>query len=170
MDLPGFDPDDDISVEVIEHDSPATDRSFARRIALQVLYELDTTGHQADEVISARLDAQDPGRKEARYVRLLVQGVLSYRSDIDKLIREFVAEWPLEQIATIDRNILRLAILEFGIEQKAPVSVVIDEAVGLARVFGSESSLRFVNGVLGKLVADEPRLMALHALKGEGKL
>jgi N utilization substance protein B len=86
------------------------------------------------------------------------------------MIRRFVAEWPLEQVAKIDINILRMAIVEFAIEEKAPAGVVIDEAVGLARVFGSDSSLRFVNGVLGKMVTDEDALQSLRALKKEGSV
>ncbi len=168
MNMPELDPDDEISVEVVDHAAPATDRSFARRITLQVLYELDTTHHMPDEVIAARLEAQDPGRREARYVRFLVRGVMARRDAIDTVIHQFVAEWPLEQIAKIDLNILRMAILELAIEQKAPPGVVIDEAVGLARIFGSENSLRFVNGVLGKMVLDEETLKSLRALKGEG--
>ena len=170
MNPPEFDPNDEVTVEVVDHDAPATDRSFARRITLQVLYEIDTTQHTADEVIVARLEAQDPGRREARYVRFLVRSVLAQRDAIDNVIRQFVVEWPIEQIAKIDINILRMAIVEFAIEQKAPPGVVIDEAVGLARVFGSESSLRFVNGVLGKLVMDDEMLESLRALKKAGSL
>jgi N utilization substance protein B len=170
MNPPEFDPDDEVSIVVIDHNAPVTDRSFARRITLQVLYELDTTQHIAEEVIAARLEAQDPGRREARYVRFLVRSVLAQREAIDTMIRRFVAEWPLEQVAKIDINILRMAIVEFAIEEKAPAGVVIDEAVGLARVFGSDSSLRFVNGVLGKMVTDEDALQSLRALKKEGSV
>jgi len=163
--LPEFGPDDEVTVEVVAHLAPTTNRSFARRIALQVLYELDTTDHKPGEVIQSRLEAQSTGKKEARYVRFLVQGVLTHRDAIDRVIQRYLIEWPLEQIAVIDRCILRMAVLEFAVEQKAPVSVVIDEAVGLARVFGSEASMGFINGVLGKLAADETALHDLRALK-----
>ncbi|MBZ0300288.1 MAG: transcription antitermination factor NusB [Anaerolineae bacterium] len=156
-------------VEEVEHLAPATNRSFARRVALQVLYELDTTAHRMGDVIASRLEAQKTDKKEARYVRLLVLGVINHREAIDTVIRRYVLEWPLEQIAVIDRNILRMAVLEFAIEQKAPVSVVIDEAVGLARVFGTEASMGFINGVLGKLAGDDAVLRELHALKVDGE-
>lgn len=170
INLPEVGPDDDISKEVVEHEAPATDRSFARRIALQVLYELDTTEHRVGEVIAHRLDAQETDKKEARYVRFLVQGVLSHLSALDGALSQFMVEWPLEQIAAIDRSILRMALLEFAVEEKAPISVVIDEAVGLARVFSAESSIGFVNGVLGKLATDEDTLRQLRALKIDGEL
>lgn len=170
INLPEVGPDDDIRKEVVEHEAPATDRSFARRIALQVLYELDTTGHPLGEVIAHRLDAQDTDKKEARYVRFLVQGVMGHLAALDEAIGRYMVEWPLEQIAAIDRNILRMAVLEFAVEEKAPVSVVIDEAVGLARVFSAESSIGFVNGVLGKLAADDQTMRSLRALKIDGEL
>ncbi len=163
--MPNFNPDDEVTVEVIEHDAPATNRSYARRIALQVLYEIDSAGHRPGDVIGSRLEAQETDRKEARYVRFLVQGVLANRETIDDAIRRYVVEWPLEQIAIIDRNILRMAVLEFAVEQKAPISVVIDEAVGLARVFSAESSMGFINGVLGKLAMDEEVMQWLQTLK-----
>lgn len=169
INLPEFGADDDVSSEVIEHEAPATNRSFARRIALQVLYELDTTAHRPGDVISSRLDSQETDKKESRYVRLLVLGVLTHRESIDGVINRFMLEWPLEQIAAIDRNILRMAVLEFAIEQKAPVSVVIDEAVGLARIFSAESSIGFVNGVLGRIAEDDGVLQQLRALKIDGE-
>lgn len=163
--LPDIGPDDEVLVEIVEHTAPTTNRSFARRVALQVLYELDTTGHRPGDVIEARLEAQETDSKEARYVRLLVLGVLAHRDAIDKVIGRFMLEWPLEQIAVVDRCILRMAVLEFAVEQKAPISVVIDEAVGLARLFGTDASMGFINGVLGKLAADKQALRELSALK-----
>lgn len=170
INLPEVGPDDDISKEVVEHEAPATDRSFARRIALQVLYELDATNHRVGEVIANRLDAQDTDKKESRYVRFLVLGVLSHLDALDGALSKFMVEWPLDQIAALDRNILRMAVLEFAVEEKAPISVVIDEAVGLARVFSAESSIGFVNGVLGKLATDDETMRQLRALKIDGEL
>lgn len=166
--LPEFDADDVVDVEVIEHAAPATDRSVARRIALQVLYELDTTGHKPGDVIQSRLNEQESDKRQARYVRFLVLGVRQHRNSLDATIHRYAVEWPTELLAAIDRNILRMAIFEFGIAQRAPVSVVIDEAVGLARLFGSEASLNFVNGVLGKVAADDVTMRELHALKTDG--
>ncbi len=163
--LPEIGPDDEVHIEIVEHIAPSTNRSFARRVALQVLYELDTTSHRPGDVISARLEAQDTDNKEARYVRFLVQGVLTHRDAIDAVIRRYMVDWPLEQIAAIDRSILRMAALEFAVEKRAPVSVVIDEAVGLARLFGTDASMGFINGVLGNLASDEQALHDLGALR-----
>ena len=163
--FPEFDPEDVVDVQLIEHEAATTDRAFARRIALQVLYELDITAHKPGDVIAARLSEQRPEKREARFVRHIVLGVLANRGVLDDVIRKYAVEWPPEQLAAIDRNILRMAILEFGVEQKVPVSVAIDEAVGLARVFGSEASLNFVNGVLGKLASDDAALKALRAVE-----
>jgi N utilization substance protein B len=167
MDPSDIGPDDDVTVEEIEHEAPATNRSFARRVALQVLYEMDATNHRPGEIMTARLEAQDTDRRETRYVRRLVQGFVANRTAIDDVIRQFVQEWPLEQIASIDRNILRLAVMEL-IEQRVSVSVIIDEAVRLAKVFGTETSLGFINGVLGRLVADDGILETLRKLKTDG--
>jgi transcription antitermination protein NusB len=168
MDLPELGPDDEVTVEVIEHEAPATDRTVARRIALQVLYELDTTQHQPGIVLAARLEAQAPDRKQVRYVRYLVQDVLKRRVEIDRVIRRFVTEWPLDQVAKVDMNILRMAILEL-VDAKAPLSVVIDEAVNLAQLFGADSSLGFINGVLGQLALHDDALDALRDMKVSGE-
>ncbi len=168
MDLPEFGPDDDVTIEEIEHEAPATNRSFARRVALQVLYEMDATDHRPGEIMTFRLAAQDTDRRETRYVRQLVQGIVAHQTTIDDVIRQFVLDWPLDQIASIDRNILRLALIEIS-EQRAPISVIINEAVGLANIFGTESSLGFINGVLGQLVRDENILTTLRKLKADGE-
>src|SRR5262245_40175596 len=107
-DLLNLNPDDEVEIEEIEHDPPVTERSIARRIALQVLYELDCTEHQPEQVIEIRLEAQDMDRKVSRYVRMLVTGVLNNREAIDTVIRQYAREWPLEQVAIVDRNILRM--------------------------------------------------------------
>ncbi len=85
------------------------------------------------------------------FARHLVFGVLRYQAVLDPFIQEHAPEWPLEQMACIDRTVLRLALFEFAVDARTPVKVVINEAVELAKMFGSESSARFVNGVLGAL-------------------
>ncbi len=154
-DLPAREPDSEYDVEEIEHDPPITVRSLARRVTLQVLYELDCTDHLPEQVIEARLRAQNPenetpDRGAARYVRLIVYGVLKHRASIDRVIQHFAPEWPLEQVAVIDRNILRIALYEFAVSQSVPVNVAIDEAVALAQMFGADGATAFVNGVLGQ--------------------
>jgi N utilization substance protein B len=87
------------------------------------------------------------------FVRELVAGVVRHRDKIDDNIQQFAPAWPLEQLAMIDRNILRLAIFEILFDNKVPVKVAVSEAVELAKTFGSESSPKFVNGVLGSVSA-----------------
>jgi N utilization substance protein B len=81
-----------------------------------------------------------------------VSGVLEHQTVLDTFIHRHAPEWPLEQMAYIDRNILRVALFEFAVDGQTPVKVAINEAVELAKAFGSDSAPRFVNGVLGTLV------------------
>jgi len=85
----------------------------------------------------------------------VVQGVLAHRGKLDDLISTYAPEWPIEQMAIIDRNILRIALFEFLVDGGTPPKVAINEAVELAKTFGSDSSRRFVNGVLGTLLANK---------------
>src|SRR5689334_8555571 len=143
------------SPEIVpENDAPIVDeRSIARRIALQALYEIDLAHHPVGEVLTIHLQTQKPSRKIVRYVQELVHGVVDIRSTLDEAIRRYAPEWPIDQIAFIDRNILRIAIYEFAVRARTPVGVAIDEAVELARMFGADGGSSFINGVLGA-VAD----------------
>lgn len=152
-DFPDFDLEsEDLEKEVIEHNPAATERSSARRIALQALYEIDSADHNIADVIAALLEENPVNRKISNYLRRLVTGVRQNRVQLDAVIQQYAPEWPLEQVAIIDRNILRLAVYEMVAQARMPVGVAIDEAVELAKLFGSESTPRFVNGVLGALV------------------
>jgi len=123
----------------------------ARAIALQALYEIDTTEHEAEGVIDYLLAEEKLPEENSNFARNLVTNVIQNREQIDQNIQSFASAWPLEQIPTIDRNILRLAIFEILIDNKVPVKVAINEAVELAKAFGADSSSRFVNGVLGSV-------------------
>ena len=127
-------------------------RRKARVVALQVLYEIDCSSHKPDGVISRLIQDKGLPDEAADFSRELVNGVLLNIQDINKAIQEFAPAFPLKQIAAIDRNILRLAIFEVLFHNKVPLKVAIDEAVELAKTFGSEMSPKFVNGVLGSLV------------------
>lgn len=132
-------------------------RSRARVVALQALFEIDCVGHDPETVIKNRLaDSDLPPHGEA-FVRTLVEGVLKDVKELDALISRYAPEWPVEQMAIIDRNILRIALYEILTADKTPVKVSINEAVELAKLFGSGSSRRFVNGVLGSFVAHRKR-------------
>ena len=91
----------------------------------------------------------------ADFARDLVEGVSTHQQRLDGLVGRYAPEWPVDQIAIIDRNILRMAIFEILMRDDTPVKVAINEAVELAKEFGSDSSGRFVNGVLGSLVSSE---------------
>ena len=133
-------------------------RRQARTSALQALYELDTTSHAASEVIAHRLeDTPLPPDGEA-FLRQLVGGVRSRQSQLDALIQQYAPAWPVAQIAVIDHNILRLALLELTGATDTPPKVAINEAVDMAKIFGSDNSSRFVNGVLGTALGSRERI------------
>jgi N utilization substance protein B len=132
-------------------------RRRARIAALQVLYEIDCTKHKVEET-SARLRAGETLPQEAlNFSEELVKGVLQHKSELDALIKKFASAFPLEQMSIIDRNILRLAIFEILFSDKTPFKVAINEAIELAKTFGSESSSRLVNGVLGVVVKEHDK-------------
>jgi N utilization substance protein B len=126
-------------------------RRRARAIALQALYEIDFTGRDAGAVVGRLLGEAGLSEESGAFVRGLVEGVVRNRDEIDGNIRRFAPAWPLELLAIIDRNILRLAIFEILFDNEVPVKVAISEAVELAKGFGSESSAKFTNGVLGSV-------------------
>ncbi len=126
-------------------------RTKARSIALQVLYEVDISGHPAANVYEHRLQDERLDQNLAEFARQIVFGVLPLADKLDTLIAEHAPEWPMDQVAIIDRNILRIALWEFAVADCTPVKVAINEAIELAKVYGSESTPRFINGVLGSL-------------------
>ena len=129
-------------------------RTRARSIALQVLYEVDLTGHPPGTVLRHRLEETPLANERLEaFVRRLVFGVVPLRPHLDEYIARYAPEWPVEQIAPIDRNILRIALWEMTLDDETPLKVAINEAVELAKTYGSDSSPRFVNGVLGSLAA-----------------
>jgi N utilization substance protein B len=129
-------------------------RRQARISALQALYELDTTNHSAGEVIAYRLEDRPLPAEGEAFLRLLVSGVLQHKPQLDSMIQKYAPAWPVSQIAVVDRNVLRIALFELSGPVDTPPKVAINEAVDLAKTFGSDSSSRFVNGVLGSAVAD----------------
>lgn len=133
-------------------------RRRARSVALKVLYELDSTGHQPGAVLTYRLADEKLADDAATFVRQLVTGVWQHREELDRMIHDFAPEWPIDQMAVIDRNVLRIAIYEFDIARITPLKVAINEAVEMAKTYGAESAPRFINGVLGAFThpADSP--------------
>ena len=126
-------------------------RRKVRMLAVQALYEADSVGHEAEKVLDRLLSEEELSADNANFARDLVRGVAQNKEKIDENIRRFAPAWPIAQIPVIDRNILRLAIFEILLDNKVPVKVAINEAVELAKLFGSDSSPKFVNGVLGSV-------------------
>jgi len=148
-------------------------RTKARCLALQILFESDVTSHPLDVIIQERWDQEFQSEdfqnfleKELRkgkssedeiidnlkeFTNAIIAGITPIIPQMDEIIAKHAPEWPIDQVAIIDRNILRIALWEFAIEECTPVKVAINEAVELAKMYGSESTPRFVNGVLGSL-------------------
>ena len=132
------------------------ERRRARSLALQALYEVDSVDHPTEEVIAFHLENNESLGEEAQaFMQRVVLGTLEYASKLDDLIASCAPEWPVDELAILDRNILRLALWEFAAAGETPLKVAINEAVELAKRFGSDSSARFVNGVLGTLADRE---------------
>jgi len=137
-------------------------RHLARTIALQTLYQWDFMGQREREVLSAaskNIKEFAPNFEEGGFVVELVKGVDENKKEIDKLLKKYAPEWPIEKITLVDRNVLRLGIYELKFagnkkDKMVPPRVVINEAIELAKAFGSGSSGKFINGVLGAIYKD----------------
>ena len=126
-------------------------RTRARSLALQVLYEVDLANHPPGEIYKLRLEDTPLPEELSEFARQIIFGVLPLSHTLDQIIARYAPEWPLDQIAAIDRNILRMALWEFAVYHETPIKVAINEAVELAKQYGSDSAPRFINGVLGAL-------------------
>ena len=126
-------------------------RTRARSLALQVLYEVDMANHPPGEVFKLRLEEFPLTGELTEFARQIIFGIIPLTHELDQLIAKYAPDWPLDQIAAIDRNILRMALWEFAFQGETPIKVAINEAVELAKHYGSDSAPRFINGVLGSL-------------------
>ena len=131
-----------------------SNRHLARTIAMQSLYEWDFRKgdeKQLETIALHNLQEFAPSFDDHGFMLDLIRGVTKYQAEIDNAITTFAPEWPLEQITTIDRNILRIGIYELKFNKEIPPKVAINEAIELGKSFGGESSGKFVNGVLGAI-------------------
>ncbi len=126
-------------------------RTKARSVALQVLFELDLTDHAIGTALIERSIDNDLDKGQFEFAQIIAIGVHTIAFRLDNILAQHAPEWPLDQVAIIDRNILRMALWEVAIYKKTPLKVAINEAIELAKLYGSESSPRFINGVLGSL-------------------
>lgn len=163
FELEDFDPDEDtITSEIIKLEFNDADRSVARRACLQILYELDSTQHPVVSVLDVHIHERPESYDVRQIIRKIVSGVIAHREAIDLLIQQYAPEWPVDQVAIVDRNILRIAVYEYLWQKRiTPIPVIINEAVHLAQLFGAENSHSFVHGVMGTITSDEDLAMPL---------
>ncbi|MBU1132001.1 transcription antitermination factor NusB [Patescibacteria group bacterium] len=131
-----------------------SNRHLARTISLQTLFEWDVKGNdpqKIDDIINYNFKAFAPEFDDHSFTEKLVKGVIKNLEEIDTYIKKFAPEWPIEQITTVDRNILRIGIFELIFDQNIPAKVAINEAIEIGKTFGGESSGKFINGVLGSI-------------------
>ena len=128
-------------------------RRVGRVLAMQTLYEHDVTGVDALEALRTRLEDEPASPRAATFAKRLVRGTVEHLERIDELLRETAPSWPIDSMPEVDKAILRLALFELIVDNKAPFRVVINEAVELAKAYGGEHSGRFVNGVLGTVAS-----------------
>ncbi len=131
-------------------------RRQARSVALQALYEIDSVGHDQDQVVERRAVDEALPQEGGEFALELVKGVEAHRVQLDAIIAKYAPEWPVDQLAVVDRNILRMALYELYHAKDVPIKVAINEAVELAKLFGSDTAPRFVNGVLGAFLLEHP--------------
>jgi len=123
---------------------------------MQSLYEWDFRGRkiaELPEILERNIKEFASGLEDTKFIQQLVDGVIKHLTELDKIIEKAAPQWPLDQIAIVDRNVLRLGLYEllFGNHEEVPPKVAINEAIELAKSFGGDSSGKFVNGVLGTI-------------------
>ena len=128
-------------------------RHQARELALKVLFQLEGADDEAEEVLRYHASEGAVPDDVTNFARQLVQGVIANRERLDTILSETSEHWRLEQMAKVDRIILRIAIYEIAIDRKVPTKAAINESIELAKTFSGEEAGRFVNGVLGRVAA-----------------
>lgn len=131
-------------------------RHLSRSVVVQSLYEWDFRGKDTvllGGILDHNISEFAPGIDEPEFIKGLMAGIMSHLEDIDKIIEKAAPQWPIDQIAMVDRNVLRLGIYEllFGNRDEVPPKVAINESIELAKTFGGDASGKFVNGVLGTI-------------------
>jgi N utilization substance protein B len=132
---------------------PTGHRHLARIVALQTLFELEFAANSPDSVLERTLKVKALSGHGASFAGELVHGVLDNQERLNDTIKRFATVFPVDQLAPMDRNILRIALYEILIINKTPAKVAINEAVELAKEFGSDTSPKFINGVLGAVIS-----------------
>ena len=138
------------------------DRRRARALAVQVLYELDLTGHPWRDALRHQAEMARASQEAVAFSERFIEGVLGHQAELDTALQRLAPAWPVEQLSAVDRNILRLALYELRHQAETPPKAVINEAVELAKTYGGETSSQFINGVLGSALAE--RMAEEHAV------
>ena len=133
---------------------PISHRHIARIVTLQTLFELEFAANSPESILERTIAIKALTGEAAAFAGELVNGVLTNKQILDDTIRRFAPAFPVDQLSSMDRNILRLALYEILISKTAPPKVVVNEAVELAKEFGADTSPKFVNGVLGSVISD----------------
>jgi N utilization substance protein B len=132
---------------------PTSLRHRARIVALQTLYELDFAANTGPSILERNVQERELSEDGAAFAGGLVAGVTANKDSLDATISRFATAFPVDQLAAMDRNILRLALFEILIDKSVPAKVAINEAVELAKEFGADTAPKFINGVLGSVVS-----------------
>lgn len=127
-------------------------RRKARTIAIAVLYEMDVVRHPVHQCLAWDLYREAARPETMEFARSLVEGVRQHLVQLDERIHRLAPAWPVSQLSPVDRNLLRTAIYEVTVTTTTPPKAAINEAVELAKLYGGESSPRFINGVLGSVM------------------
>ena len=128
-------------------------RHQARELALKVLFQLEGTGDDPEEVLQYHATENGATEDIANFARELVRGVLDNQEKLDAILSDASEHWKLEQMAKVDRVILRIAVYEIAIDRKVPTKAAINESIELAKTFSGDDAGRFVNGILGRVAA-----------------
>lgn len=145
-------------------------RRKARELALQILFQMDLSGHDLERALADAVEREEPAPAVKEFAERLVRGFAAHREEIDAEIARRSREWTLERLAAVDRSILRIAIYELLYSEDVPGSVVANEAVELAKSYSTEDSGRFVNGIVGAMIRERagvPAQAEVPATAGE---
>ncbi|HHY05412.1 MAG TPA: transcription antitermination factor NusB [Clostridia bacterium] len=133
-------------------------RRLAREIAMKTLFACDLGNDEPDKMIIQLCKETQVSPSANTFGSHLVQGVLTHQLFLDDLIKKYAHEWDLARMASVDRNILRMALFEMIFLKEIPVAVTINEALEIAKIYSTEAAPRFINGILGKVIQDLPKL------------
>jgi len=145
-------------------------RRKARECALQVLFQLEFTSDQPEEILKDYWRHQSMPSEVKEYGEWLVKGICEHKQDVDRTIQEASKNWRLERMATVDRNILRIAVFEMLFEKALAVPIIIDEAIEIAKKFSGQESALFVNGILDGVNKNLKKVKSGEKQNNSGKL